>query len=113
MDGKGSVIFFAALVLVFACLAFCCLLDVPQGEDSAQAIAYPVRQAVLAANDSSAAPGLYKGKESPETHVPVALLTKTAPPVPRIECDQNGVPLIHANYIRANYVKFPPEAFYG
>lgn len=111
MDNRGGSVFGVVLMLIFVCLALTLLVEAPQGETvtpfkektAVVATILPETGGSLLASGAQVA--LFERLTGKQTQVlPLKQLANK---------DRNGVPLTHATYQRAAYVKFPPEASRG
>lgn len=113
MQGRGSVLFFAAFIVMIACLAMAFLVETPAMPQADMPMHTAAQPALLLRDDSTAQIVSPQRGQALFAWMRAAALPKLPTPPEMAERDQNGVPLTHSAYIRAAYVKFPPEGTRG
>jgi len=111
LEERSRIIFLISFLVVMVFCAAACLVEAPEGDVpvalrmSFLMQAAPLPQTVLTQP-------LSENRANPEENERLAP-ARPAPPGEAADRDRNGIPLSRRDYIRAAYVKFPPEGKRG
>ena len=111
MEEKSRVVFLIGFLIVTVILAAAFLVETPAGDVPAAVLtALPFDAVLLPGSVSSQT--ISEDRAAPPKHARF-VPENPAPLIQTAERDRNGTPLSRMDYIKAVYVKFPPEGKRG
>ncbi|MCL2866615.1 MAG: hypothetical protein FWF47_02515 [Clostridia bacterium] len=111
MEERGRIIFLISFLVVMVLCAAACLVEVPEGDAPVTLRMSFLIQAAPLPQTVSTQP-FFENRANPAENTRL-VPARPAPPGQAADRDRNGIPLSRRDYIRAAYIKFPPEGKRG